>query len=132
MLGELLIDSAGTRPAYLGAPPDSRALRAASDRGYEIPRRLRARKVVAKDFERFDWILAMDERNLGVLATLRPLTYGGHLGLFMDLVPGTPDREIPDPYFGGAAHFARVFELVELASAALLEEIAGSRADELG
>jgi protein-tyrosine phosphatase len=120
---QLLIDSAGIGDWHVGQPPDSRAIMHASRRGYDLSA-LRARQVVLADFSRFLWIFAMDLRNLRDLKALCPPTFAGHLGLFLDLVPGLGHREVPDPYFGGAAGFETVLELTERASEVLLARIA--------
>ena len=57
------IDSAGTLDYHVGAPPDDRSQHHANLRGYDLSS-LRARQVSARDFERFDLILAMDWQNL--------------------------------------------------------------------
>ncbi len=123
---KLLIDSAGIGDWHVGQPPDNRAIAHGRRRGYDLSA-LRARQVVVDDFARFDWILAMDLRNLRDLKALCPPTFGGHLGLFLDLVPGIGQREVPDPYFGGASGFETVLELAEQASEALLSRIADTQ-----
>jgi len=123
---QLLIDSAGIGDWHVGQPPDSRAIIHGRRRGYDLSA-LRARQVVVDDFARFDWILAMDLRNLRDLKALCPPTFAGHLGLFLDLVPDVGQREVPDPYFGGASGFETVLELVERASDALLTRIADTQ-----
>jgi protein-tyrosine phosphatase len=116
------VASAGTGDWHVGSPPDRRAIQAARRRGYDLVA-LRARQVEAADFARFGWILAMDRVNLRELDALRPETFSGHLGLFLDLAPGLGVREVPDPYYGGAEGFERVLDLVETASAALIERL---------
>ena len=130
LAGRIVVDSAGTHDFQLGQRPDPRALAAARRRGYEIGR-LRARLVGPDDFRRFDWILAMDRRHLDYLESLRPPEYGGHLGLFLALVPGAVDGDMPDPYYGDTTDFERVLDLTIPAAAALLERIvaAGGRSD---
>ena len=118
----LLIESAGIGDWHVGQPPDDRAIMHGRRRGYDLSC-LRARQVAREDFDRFDWILAMDMRNLRDLKALCPPTYAGRLGLFLDLVPNLGLREVPDPYFGGADGFEKVLELTERASQALLERI---------
>jgi len=112
-------ESAGTHGFHVGEPPDRRAVLAARARGYDIAT-LRARTFAAEHFNRFDWIVAMDEANLRVLTELRPSGFTGHLELLMNFVPDAQMREIPDPYYGGPEGFERVLDLVELASEALL------------
>lgn len=123
LAGQLEIDSAGTGDWHVGHPPDRRAIAAAATRGYDLAG-LRARQVAVDDFHRFGWVLAMDRANLRDLSSLRPRSFAGHLGLFLDLAPQLGVREVPDPYYGGAEGFERVLDLIETASDALIERIA--------
>ncbi|MEP6942659.1 MAG: low molecular weight protein-tyrosine-phosphatase [Betaproteobacteria bacterium] len=118
----VVVDSAGTHDYQIGQPPFVHAVAAAKRRGYSLPAH-RARQVDATDFERFDWILAMDRANLEALTSLRPAGYEGHLGLLLDLVPGANIREVPDPYYGPTAAFDRALELVEQGSRALIARL---------
>ena len=118
----IAIDSAGTHDYQLGEPPDSRAIAQARQRGYELGPR-RARQVDANDFARFQWILAMDRRNLADLTPLRPRDYRGHLGLFLDFAPESGLSEVPDPYYGSTQEFERVLDLAERGAAGLLEVV---------
>jgi low molecular weight protein-tyrosine phosphatase len=118
--GEVFVDSAGTGRWHVGEPPDERALSAASLRSLDISDQ-RARQVRPEDCENFDYILAMDEENYYVVSSLcqqsvvvRP---------FLDFAENSPEREVPDPYYGGPDGFERVLDLVEKASEGLLEDI---------
>jgi protein-tyrosine phosphatase len=42
---------------------------------------------------------------------------------FLDFATDAPEREVPDPYFGGESGFDHVLDLVEEASEGLLEDI---------
>ena len=119
------VDSCGTGAWHVGEAPDPRATAEAAGRGYDLSP-LRARQVVADDFQHFDYILAMDEQNLSDLEQLCPGQYPGHLGLFLGFASGEPRREVPDPYYGGASGFADVLDLVEAASEGLLQHIIDS------
>ena len=119
---QIATDSAGTGDYQLGQPPDPRAVRVARQHGYEIAERV-ARQVGEDDFQRFDWILAMDRHNLETLCTLRPREYAGHLGLFLDFAPDIGVRDIPDPYRGSMSDFERVVDLAERATPALLAAV---------
>jgi len=123
------IDSAGTHDYHVGEPPDARAIASALRRGYDL-RKHRARQISPRDFERYDWILAMDRHNLKELGSHRPNDYAGHLGLLLDFVPSLAPREVPDPYYGGSDGFERVLDLVEHAADPLLQHVtaaAGNR-----
>ena len=119
---QILIDSAGTHDYHIGDAPDARTQRAAKLRGYDMSR-LRGRKVEAGDFHRFDYVLAMDEANLDLLKRLRPRDAQSHLGLFLEFAERHADKEVPDPYYGGADGFERVLDMVEDAAAGLLRQI---------
>ena len=117
------IDSAGTGHWHVGKAPDRRACGAAVEHGYAIED-LRARQVSADDFDRFDYILAMDRQNLADLEAMRPPGFGGHLGLLLDFgLDSSPEwghREVPDPYYGGDDGFQLVVALIRDACHGLL------------
>lgn len=116
------IASAGTGDWHAGEPPDRRAIAHAAKRGYDLST-LRARQVTVEDFDRFDWILAMDFTVLRELTLMQPASFTGRLGRFLDFAPHTGLRDVPDPYYGAAGHFERVLDLVEHASDGLLAHL---------
>lgn len=122
LTGRILVDSAGTGSWHIGNPPDPRTREAAARRGYDLDH-LRARRVERQDFERFDYVIAMDRKNLDDLRRLQPPTFGGHLDLLLAFDPSLGVAEVPDPYNGGEQGFEHVLDLVEAASAGLLEHI---------
>ncbi len=122
LLERIHIDSAGTHDYHIGDAPDTRTLRAAKQRGYDMSQ-LRGRQVEAGDFARFDYVLAMDEANLDILKRLRPSDAQSHLGLFLEFAERHKEREVPDPYYGGTDGFERVLDLVEDAANGLLQQI---------
>jgi protein-tyrosine phosphatase len=111
------VESAGTGGWHAGEAPDSRAQRHALLRGYDLSK-LRARRVVEDDFERFDLILAMDEENLADLQRMKPAKARAEARLFAPV-------EVPDPYHGGAQGFENVLDQIEQASDALVAELRG-------
>lgn len=125
------IDSAGTHDYHIGEAPDARTQRAAQRRGYDMSA-LRGRQVGRADFQGFDYVLAMDEANLAILRRMRPDNASGHLGLFLEFAARHIEREVPDPYYGGADGFERVLDLVEDAAAGLLAHIKVRHQDTLG
>jgi protein-tyrosine phosphatase len=118
----ILVDSAGTHDYHVGDPPDSRAQHAAQQRGYDMSK-LRGRQVGEGDFRRFDYVLAMDRANLAILQRITPQDSVTEARLFLDYARHHTERELPDPYFGGADGFERVLDMVEDAAQGLLEEI---------
>ena len=112
-------DSAGTHAYHVGEPPDRRATAAAERRGVSLAG-IRARRVCDADFERFDYIIAMDEDNQMRLLEQAPEEHHSKVRLFLSF-SSEDESEVPDPYYGGAAGFERVLDLVESASRGLLE-----------
>ncbi|MFY8094604.1 MAG: low molecular weight protein-tyrosine-phosphatase [Niveispirillum sp.] len=117
---DVLVDSAGTHGYHIGDGPDPRTVRAARDRGYDLSR-LRARKLVTDDFNRFDLMLAMDRGHLDIMRRLAPAGSAAQLALFSDFAPAPwRGRDVPDPYYGGAEGFVEVLDMVEAGATALL------------
>jgi protein-tyrosine phosphatase len=118
---EICVDSAGTHSYHIGKAPDPRAQESARRRGLDLGSQ-RARRIGPEDCESFDYVLTMDEENYEVVAALcRNKT--AEVRPFLDYAPGRPEREVPDPYFGGEEGFEHVMELVEEASEGLLADI---------
>lgn len=122
LAGQVLVDSAGTHGYHTGEPPDPRAIAAGQRRGYAL-QALRARPVQPEDYERFDWLLAMDEANLEWLQRKAPPGHRAELKLLLASAPGLGAAEVPDPYYGPAQGFERVLDLVEGACEALLPQL---------
>lgn len=118
------VDSAGTHDYHVGEAPDARAQEHARRRGYDLSG-LRARQVVAEDFESFELILAMDRGHLAILRRIAPPQHRHKLRLFMEFAESWRAEEVPDPYYGGPAGFERVLDMVEAAARGLLTELAG-------
>lgn len=120
-------DSAGTGDYHVGEEPDHRAI-AAMER-YDISiRDLRARQFKAHDFDEFDIILAMDASNLANMLKLAPnAELARKARLVMDHAPQHPEREVPDPYFGGDEGFDHVYRMLVEACNAMLDEVEEQR-----
>ena len=116
------VDSAGTHGYHVGAPPDGRSQEHARQRGYDLSP-LRARQLLAEDFARFDLVLAMDDDNLAHAERLCPPGQRHRLKLLMDYAPHAGSPHVPDPYYGGAAGFDAVLDLVEAACDGLIESL---------
>lgn len=116
-------DSCGVANWHQGKAPDQRSQAAAAQRNVDISD-LRARQLVAEDFERFDYVLAMDHDNLAAMHELCPAVSKAQTGLFLGYA-SQPDSPVPDPYYGGADGFEDVLDLVEAASRGLVEEVRG-------
>lgn len=120
--GRLAVASAGMHGYHQGEAPDRRAQRHARQRGYDLSG-VRARQLIASDFEHYDWILAMDQGHLRDLLRLRPRQARAQVRLLLqgDGIPAAHD--VPDPYYGTAADFEQVLDLVEAGCRRFLHQI---------
>ena len=126
------VDSAGVQGLHAKEAPDPRAQAHARRRGYDLSG-LRARKIDAEDFHRFDWILAMDDGHLSWLRDHAPAEARAQLGLLLERAasstrPTQPAGagsgfEVPDPYYGSHRDFERVLDLLEPACDRLVEAL---------
>jgi protein-tyrosine phosphatase len=117
------IDSAGTHAYHAGEPPDPRAAAAAARRGFDLGGQ-KARRVSAEDFDRYDYVLAMDRDNQELLLAVASTDQQHErIRLFMEFGSDPAALEVPDPYYGGAVGFERVLDMVEDAAAGLLRDI---------
>ena len=115
------IDSAGTHGYHIGKQPDKRSQSAGTARGYSF-KGLKCRRVEESDFEKFDYILAMDESNLSNLRKVSPEEYHDKIHLFLSFAD-TEHQEVPDPYYGGKQGFEMVLDLIESASDGLINTL---------
>ena len=123
---DLVIDSAGTHGYHIGNPPDKRSQAAGIERGYSF-KGLKCRRVEQEDFEKFDYILAMDNSNLSNLREMSSPQYHNKIKLFLEFanVDGAnlQELEVPDPYYGGDDGFEHVLDLIEAASDGLIAQL---------
>ncbi|GAA3529473.1 low molecular weight protein-tyrosine-phosphatase [Zobellella aerophila] len=121
----LVVDSAGTIGYHVGAEPDARAQAAGQARGYDFSG-IRARKVQAEDFDRFDFILAADRSNLADLKAQCPPEHLHKVKLLLSFAT-CGELEVPDPYYDEEEGFERVLNLIESACDGLLQAMALQR-----
>lgn len=115
------VDSAGTAAYHIGKQPDLRSVKAAASRGYML-NHLRARQVSDLDFQRFDYVLAMDKENLSDLQQRCPVEHSHKVKLFLNY-GSLGEEHVPDPYYGGQDGFGHVLDLVEDAAQGLLQYV---------
>lgn len=122
-LDDVVIDSAGTGGWHAGNPPDRRATAEAARRGIELAGR--ARQFTREDFERFDYVVAMDEMNLSDLASIAPSPEAREkIRLLRSFDPASSaGAGVPDPYYGGPGGFEEVFDICEAACRGLIAHL---------
>ena len=115
-------DSAGTHAYRAGEHPDPRARVAAAKRGYDIGK-IKARKVEAADFLKFNYLLAMDKENQQDLLERCEEKQKSKVQLLLDFAVNVRATEISDPYYGRLDDFETALYLIEEASHGLLEHV---------
>ena len=119
----MVVDSAGTGDWHKGEPMNQRARTELERRGYDGTAH-RARQIDASWLADRDLVLAMDASNLRTLQALSG-TGGagfGRLRLFGE-VAGLDGADVPDPYGGNPAEFARVLDMLEAGLARLVDQL---------
>jgi len=115
-------DSAGTIAYHAGEPADARMKKHALKRGYNLTSI--ARKFTNEDFGNFDYIVAMDRNNYtDILALDKEAENVDKISMMTSYCSDHDDEEVPDPYYGGPQGFEHVLDLLEDATAGLLEKI---------
>lgn len=122
MSGYFRFDSAGTHTHHSGERPDPRAESALTRRGYNAGR-IRSRRLVASDFEKYDLILAMDSVNLADITQQCPLEHQKKLRLLLEFSDGLDESDVPDPYYGNAQGFDRVLDMCEAGGKGLIQHL---------
>ncbi|MBU2882236.1 low molecular weight phosphotyrosine protein phosphatase [Psychrosphaera sp. B3R10] len=117
------VESAGTSAYHEGKRPDPRSVAAGKKRNYDFSD-ISSRKIKEQDFEHYDLILAMDNDNLASLKRRCPAEFQSKIKLMLAFSEKYNDVvEVPDPYYGGAAGFEFVLDLIEDASDGLISAI---------
>jgi protein-tyrosine phosphatase len=119
---DVVVDSAGTHGYHVGDTPDQRSIRAAAKRGYDISK-LKARRISSEDFDRFDFVVALDGDHMRLMRRSCPPEFQHKLRDMMAFAPAAGHREVPDPYYGPVEGFELVLDLLEEAIDGLLKEI---------
>jgi protein-tyrosine phosphatase len=120
---QITIDSAGTAAHHVGEPADRRSRSTAAARGIHLPSV--ARQFEQEDFDRFDYVLAMDTENYdNLLALSRAQESRKIVHLFRSFdSESQKGASVPDPYYGGAGGFDEVFDICEAACHGLLAHL---------
>lgn len=124
---QIEVDSAGTSAYHVGEPPDRRSTAAAARRGVRLSGA--SRQVVPQDFERFDYLVAMDRQNVAALRrSARNDAERARIHLLRDFDPDSPPQsEVPDPYYGGPNGFDTVLDICEAGCRGLLDHLRAQR-----
>jgi protein-tyrosine phosphatase len=119
---DVAVDSAGTGDWHAGEPMNRPALDELTRRGYQGIKH-RARQIDASWLPERDLFLAMDSSNLDDLRMLAAGTEAEKRILLFGDVGGLEGADIPDPYGGDPADFARVLDMLEAAAPRILAAV---------
>ncbi len=114
------IDSAGTGNWHIGEQPDRRSIAIAKKYGVDISTQS-CRQFQSNDFENFDLILVMDQKNLSDVISLATTDADfSKVRLFLK------NGVVPDPYHDDK-QFDPVYQLIEKRCLELIEELGTNR-----
>jgi protein-tyrosine phosphatase len=117
------LGSAGTHDYHVGRPAFPEAVRLARERGYDISSHV-ARRIAPGDFDRYDLILAMDRFNIANLRAMAPTSARHSIELLLEYGEDFHGEEVPDPYGGEVADFARAMRMIEDGCRGLVQVLA--------
>lgn len=119
----VFVDSAGTSNWNDGKTPDERMRKHGLKRGYDFC--TIARTFKSSDFDKFDYIIVMDNNNyMNVKKLSRSEEDVSKIHRMTDFSINFSDHaHVPDPYYGGDDGFNLVMDLLEDGCRGLLKEI---------
>jgi low molecular weight phosphotyrosine protein phosphatase len=117
-----VIDSFGTGAYHVGENPDRRSAKTCREHGVAISHK--AQQIWPHHFEKFDYIIAMDDSNYEDLVDMKPKNSRAKVHLFGEFGTNPKfSKQIDDPYYGGLNGFEKAFEQVSHFSEGLLKHI---------
>lgn len=119
---KFFIDSAGILSIHQGERADARMRSVASTRGYNVTSI--SRPVTYDDFDKFDWIIGMDDNNVEALLDKAVTQEQKEKVLRMADFSTDPNvTYVPDPYYGGLKGFDNVIDILEDACDSLYRQV---------
>ena len=110
------IDSAGTSSGHVGEGPDARAVKVAKRHGVDLGAQ-KARSLADGDFDRFDYIYALDGGHFREIAGRAPDDAHAEIRLFLG------KGDVPDPWYGDEKDFERAYGLIAAGAAAIMDKL---------
>lgn len=118
-----VIHSAGFEPYHEGQHPDPRSVSTARKHDIDITSKV-ARLFSVEDFDNYDKIYVMDAMNYAdVMRVARDDEDMSKVDYLLNMSSPGSDNEVPDPYYGGADGFERVYEMMDLACDRIIGDI---------
>lgn len=115
-------DSAGTFGYHVGDPPDYRSIEAAQNHNIDITD-IRGRKLTNDDFDKFDYLIAMDKGHERTMRRMVDEQYHDKIKLLLDYHDQYQGMNIPDPYYGEVDGFEKTFNIIEEGVNAFIDKV---------
>ncbi|MGG2056830.1 low molecular weight protein-tyrosine-phosphatase [Lysinibacillus pakistanensis] len=119
---KIAVDSAATSSWHIGEPPHKGTQEKLKEYGISI-KGMQGRQLHKTDFEKFDYIIGMDESNIRNIRAMLGNPDSLKIFRFLDLT--IHQKDVPDPYYTG--DFQETYDLVLEGCYALLEKIKGEQ-----
>jgi protein-tyrosine phosphatase len=117
---EISVDSAGTGNWHIGKPPHEGTCHILNR--YKISYEgQKARQLTKDDLTSFDYIIGMDNENIGNIRRLAGYNQTAEISRLLDYLEDHPNADVPDPYYTG--NFDEVYDLVSKSCENVLIEI---------
>lgn len=117
------VHSAGFEPYHEGQHPDPRSVATARKYNIDITNKV-ARLFSVEDFDDYDRIFVMDAMNhADVMRVARDEEDRRKVDYLLNLINVGSNDEVPDPYYGGADGFDRVYDMMNLACDQIIDDI---------
>ena len=119
-----LVDSAGTGSWHVGKKSDLRMRLAAKNRKIDITSK--ARQINKIDFQKFNYIITMDDSNYkNVMSLKNRETFSDSCKVrkMQEFSISFYEKEVPDPYFGGEDGFDYVLDILTDSTSGFLDYV---------
>lgn len=116
------VHSAGFEPYHEGQHPDPRSISTAQKHNIDITGKV-ARLFRVDDFDKYDKIFVMDAMNhADVMRLIRDDEDRKKVDFLLNQVTPGNDDEVPDPYYGGADGFDKVYDMMDRACDRIMKD----------
>lgn len=113
------VDSAGTNGFHDGELPDSRSMEIALRKGLDISHQ-RSRQITKLDLRDFDLVYVMDQSNYNNVLRIASEDQYDKVKMIMNESQPGKNISVPDPYYGGAQGFENVYNMLNEACEAII------------
>jgi protein-tyrosine phosphatase len=108
-----VVDSCGTGNWHIGQQPDLRSISVSKKYGLDISTQ-KCRQIEVTDFDTFDYIYVMDEKNYSdVVALSKNEIQKTKVVLILNELYPNENKNVPDPYFGLENGFELVYKMLD-------------------